>query len=133
MRTRRVFPLVVALCGVACRGGDLCTTSVEPSIVVTIREAGTGAPLAEGAHGSAVSRGGVSKGGTTLPLVPHGFHGGSMVSRRAGEEVSGVFTVRVAHAGYLDWERTGVVVPDLGCHVGTVQLTAELVPEVGED
>lgn len=114
----------------ACVGGDICTASVEPSIVITIRDAVSQVPLAAAAQGTAEQRGGIGKGGITLPLLPSGFMDGVMVSRRAGEELSGVFTVRVEHAGYLPWERNGVQVPDLGCHVGTVLLTADLIPEI---
>jgi hypothetical protein len=130
MKVRHLTAIGLAVITTACQGGDLCTLSVEPSIVVTIRDASTGAPLAAGATGDAVQKGGVTKGGRTLPLVPHGFHSGVMITRRAGEEISGVFTVRVQHAGYLEWVRTGVHVPGNGCHVGTAQIVAELIPVI---
>jgi len=106
-------------CGLTDPGA--CTTSIEPGIVVTIRDAIDGTPLAETASGN------VYDGTYVGPLVPYGFLGdGTMISRKAADERPGRYTVAVTHPGYREWRVENVVVRAGECHVRTVDLLAEL-------
>ncbi len=104
-----------------CSEGLVCTTSVEPGIVVAIRDARDGAPLAAGARGA------VREGSYTDSLRPAvGTGEGVLLSRAAAFERPGTYVVTVAHPGYAAWERRGVRVLQGDCHVETVHLVADL-------
>jgi hypothetical protein len=110
-----LIPLVAAgLTNCSEMGG--CTLSVEPGIVVEIRDAADGTPIAATASGT------VSAGTYQDSLQLYDLH----LSRAGAFERPGIFTVQVAHPGYVGWERTGVRVRDSGCHVDTVTLQADL-------
>jgi hypothetical protein len=103
----------------ACDPGG-CTTSVEPGVVVEIRDGADDTPLAAGAHGA------VQDGGFADSLQPYAGAGDQMLSRAAAYERPGLYTVRVEHVGYADWVAAGVRVRDGHCHVATAELTARL-------
>jgi hypothetical protein len=106
----------------SCGGTDpICTANIVPGVVVEIRDAFDGTPLAASARGVA------REGSFVDSLRPHGSLGnGTLVSRAAADERAGSYTVTVEHAGYLTWQR-GARVRANECHVETVTLTAYLI------
>lgn len=103
----------------------VCTTSVEPAIVVWVYDAATGEPAAYGAEGT------VRDGDYVDPLRPAVSATAdptSLLSFRAADERPGSYEVRVAKDGYEPWVRTGVHARSGKCHVETVELDAHLVP-----
>jgi len=114
----------LANCGILYGSGrESCSASVEPAVVVEIRDARTGVPLA----GSA--RGVVRDGAYVDSLRPHGGAGTPYVlmSRAAAKERPGTYSVNVQAPGYQVWTLDGVVVSSDQCHVRTRRLRAELV------
>ncbi|MHB8839970.1 MAG: hypothetical protein ACYC7F_13585, partial [Gemmatimonadaceae bacterium] len=94
-------------------------------IVVEIRDAATGQPLAASAHGAVQDHEYVDS------LVPAGFRDTSyvsMFSRQAAYERPGTYSVRVQLAGYRNFDTTGIRVLKAPCHVKTVHLDARLSP-----
>jgi hypothetical protein len=102
-----------------------CTGSVEPALVVEIRDARTGAPLAAGATG--VVRDG-SFFDVLRPAEASGPDVASLYSRRAADERPGTYAIEVRHVGYQTWTATGVRVERGTCHVQTRRVLAALVP-----
>lgn len=114
---------VCAVAGLGCTTQPICTLSVDPGIVVTIRDATDGNPLA------ATARGVVRDGTFSDSLRPYGGLGdGTLTSRAAADERTGVYSVTVEHPGYAPWERVGVRVRPGECHVQAAELTADLEP-----
>lgn len=106
-----------------CSTAPICTLSVDPGIIVTIRDATDGSPIA------ATARGLVRDGTFSDSLRPFGGLGdGTLISRAAADERPGVYTVTVEHLGYAPWQRIGVRVRPGECHVASAQLTADLQP-----
>ena len=104
-----------------CTDDLICTTSVEPAVVMEIRDAVDASPLAEGAQGA------VRDGAFTDSLRPYGSTGqGILVSRAAADERAGTYAITIEHPGYPTWARSGVTVTEDACHVETVQLVAQL-------
>ncbi|HYD55176.1 MAG TPA: hypothetical protein VEA99_21245 [Gemmatimonadaceae bacterium] len=104
-----------------------CTASVEPAIVVEIRDARNGAPLA------GLAAGVVRDGAYVDSLRPAGFTDvndpiGSMISRQAASERPGTYDVEVRRDGFRPWTRTGVRARRGECHVETQRLNAALEP-----
>jgi hypothetical protein len=93
-----------------------CTTSVEPGVVVEIRDAVDGTPIAATASAS------VTEGSFQDSLR---LYDGSL-TRAGADEREGTYTLRVFHTGYVTWEQAAVRVRDRGCHVETVTLQANL-------
>ena len=107
----------------ACTDGLICTTSVEPGVVVEIRDAADDAPLAASAAGS------VREGAFSDSLRPYGVtESGALLSRAGADERDGSYLVEVSHAGYVTWRQSDVRVSSDGCHVETAHLQALLVP-----
>jgi hypothetical protein len=102
-----------------------CTASLEPAIVVEVRDARTGAALAAGARGA------VRDGTFVDSLTPYQSATADprdMYSRRAANERPGVYAVEVRQSGYRPWDTSGVRVPRDVCHVRTQRLRALLAP-----
>lgn len=116
-------PIVLAACG----EDYLCTTSVEPSILVAVEDAVTGANLNGGARGA------IRRGAFLDSLRVYSWNNDEVTSLAAGQEDAGTFQVTVEHDGYVPWVRNGVEVEEGVCHVRTVSLVAELVPVITED
>lgn len=115
-------PIVSLLTLTACTDGMICTASVEPAVVVEIRDAVDDTPVADGAAGW------VREGTFSDSLRAYGLtEGGALVSRAAADEREGTYLVEVSHPGYTDWEQSGVRVSGDGCHVETAHLQAHLV------
>jgi hypothetical protein len=121
--------VILAMAGCDILGPVVCTTEIVPGIVVTVREVGTGVPLAQEATGT------VREGGYVGPLLPHEATSSDasapLVSLRGADERPGTYEVRVEREGYLPWFQTGVRVTRGRCHVQTVHLHADLTPVNG--
>ncbi len=117
-----LVPIVSLLGLTACGDGMICTASVEPAVIVEIRDAVDDTPRAAGAAGW------VREGTFSDSLRAYGGTGdGTLVSRAAADEREGTYLVEVSHAGYADWQQRGVRVSSDGCHVETARLQARLV------
>jgi hypothetical protein len=128
--TRRLWITASLLPALACGlapEGVACTASVEPAVVIEIRDARTGAPLA----GSA---GGVVRDGTFAdslrPYESTGVEPGpaGLYSRRGADERPGTYAVEVRAAGYAVWTVSGVRASRGVCHVRTQRIRASLAP-----
>ena len=108
-------------------GSINCTASIDPAVIVEIRDACTGAAIAAEACGAV-------RDGTYLDsLTPYegsGASPGGLISRRAADERVGTYAVEVQHVGYRLWTATGVRVTRDECHVRTQRLRAALEPGV---
>jgi hypothetical protein len=101
-----------------------CFTSVEPALVVVIRDSVTSEPLAGGAAG--VARDGAYQDS----LRPSAFTAmGLMVARSGADERPGNYRVSIEHPGYRPWSSGVVSVKRNVCHVETVTLHARLQRE----
>ena len=116
LRVRALSISIVSMALAGCSEWGGCTLSVEPGVIVEIRDAVDGAPIA------ATASGGVTDGSFQDSLR---LYDGSL-TRAGADEREGTYTVRVLHSGYVPWEQTGVRVRDTGCHVDTVTLQANL-------
>ena len=123
MRLGSIVALSVALLLSACSDSPhsdeiVCTTQLVPGIVIEIRDASSGASIAETAEGEAIDQDGVQYAFEAV---------GDPVA--TAYEAPGVFVVNVRHDGYVDWSVGGVLVESDECHVITEFLTAFLEPE----
>ena len=117
-----LVPLLGVMTLAACTDSLICTLSVEPGVVVEIRDAADDAPLAAGAAGR------VREGAFSDSLRAYGVtEGGTLLSRAGADEREGSYVVEVSHAGYVTWTQGGVRVSGDGCHVETAHLQARLV------
>lgn len=99
----------------SCDSPVVCSDSIEPGIVVEIRNAATNAPIADGATGY------VRDGAYVDSLTAH-----SNDSLQAAFERPGTYEVFVHHDGFRDWHTSGVRVKADECHVRTVRVVASL-------
>lgn len=106
-------------------GGYACPAVVSPAIVVEIRDAATGAAVANGARGA------VHDGTYVDSLTPYesiGLDPSGLFSRRAADERPGTYSVEVNHPGYRTWTATGVRASAGTCGVQTRRISASLQP-----
>jgi hypothetical protein len=108
-------------------GAYSCPADITPAIVVEIRDARTGAPLANDARGA------VHDGAYVDSLIPYegtGTGAGPLVlfSRRAADERPGNYSVEVNHPGYRVWTVAGVRAVAGQCGVKTRRIAASLQP-----
>jgi hypothetical protein len=119
------------LAGLGCvgtLGPDLvCTTESRPAVIVEIRDAGTGAPLAYDARG--VVRDG-AYADSLRPAMSSTSDPRTLYSRAAAHERAGTYAIEVVHPDYATWTTTGVRVAMGSCHVKTVTVQAKLSPSV---
>lgn len=111
--------LPAALSGCEIFDPGVCTTDVQPAILVQVRDAATQAPAASGATG-------VLRDGSFSDIM-QADPGENALELRGAEERPGTYTVTVDKPGYQQWTQDGVRVRDGGCHVQTVTLQANLV------
>ena len=102
-------------------GGGACTTSVEPSIRLEIRDSVSGVGLADQATATATDW------FTTYTLEDIID---DSVRQYGPYEIGGVFDVVVTVPGYQTWTRENVKVDESGCHVVSVDLLARMVPDL---
>lgn len=124
---RRAAALAAGIGCVVIAGCDLlsapvCTTSVEPGVVVEVYHAETGEPAAEGA------RGWVREGAYVDSLRASGSRDGQLYSLAGAWERAGTYEVQVEKEGFSAWTREDVEVDEGECHVRTVELRADLLP-----
>lgn len=105
--------------------GYSCPAVMSPAIVVEIRDARTGAPLANDARGA------VHDGAYVDSLTPYEGTGTGagpllLISRRAADERAGTYSVQVTHPGYLTWTLGGVRAVVGQCGVKTHRLSVSL-------
>lgn len=126
--TRPLLAAIVTLLLAGCEGfaPEACTTDIKPGIAVEIRDATTGAFIAQQATAFA------TEGSFRDSLR---LRGGTMVdgqfvgTTKAGvDERAGMYTLEITAPGYAPWVRTGIRVRDAECHVRTVSLVALLQP-----
>ena len=99
----------------------LCTGNFVWGLHVTVQDSATGAPSASGAQ--LIAHDGVYADSSSFPPNRPDLDNQPLVG--AGER-EGTYTVTVRKAGFVDWERTNVVVSADECHVRPVALTARL-------
>jgi hypothetical protein len=113
--------LLATVTSAACTDATICTTSVEPGVVVEIRDANDDTPLAAGATGRA------SEGAFSDSLRAYETTAlGTLLSRAGADEREGTYVVEISHPGYATWTQSGVGVTGNACHVETVRLQARL-------
>jgi hypothetical protein len=116
--------LLLAGCGSDSRDdGIACTLSLEPGIVVVIRDALTDAPLAENAIVVITSN---NYSETLTVYEQDGSDLSSAFSVAGAFERPGVYDINLSLSGYVGWSRIGVEVTSGICHVGTVRFTVRL-------
>ena len=129
MRTRRHIPpallaLVTFVLG-ACDALDsppvYCTDNFVWGLQVQVEDSITSAPSASGAQ--LIARDGAYA--DTASYAPNRPDLDDLPLVAAGER-AGTYTVTVRKSGFLDWERSNVVVTADECHVRPVALTARL-------
>ena len=104
-------------------GGSSCDLSIEPGVIVEIRDAITGVPLAANARGV------VREGAYTDSLRAYETKGSApnaLVSRAAAYERPGTYSIEVDAPGHQSWRVDDVRVSKGECHVRTRRLTATL-------
>jgi hypothetical protein len=102
-----------------------CPAVITPAIVVEIRDARTGVPLANAARGA------VHEGVYVDSLTPYEANASdanSLFSRRAADERPGTYSVEVIHPGYRTWSVTGVRAVAGRCGIRTHRISASLEP-----
>ena len=123
MKPRKDLLLLGTLAAVlsGCEGPGYCTLEAVPGIEVTVVDAETGAPAAEGVDGrvfdenfsESLGPGGYSSTGELLVLA--GVH-----------ERPGDYVIRLRKPGYRDWVMSHVRVGKDDCHVITRTVVARL-------
>jgi hypothetical protein len=98
----------------------VCTTDIRYGIVVEVRDAVSGAVVADGAR--LIVREGEYVETVDGPPVP------GLPYLQAAAERPGTYSVTVEKAAYQVWTRTDIRVRDTDCHVSTVRLEARLQP-----
>ena len=129
MRVTRVYvrlggvaSLVLAAASCEYIGGP-CTLEARAAIVVEIRHAFTGAPLADSAEVR------VTEGSFLELLELCGVTGTLELVRRCGVyERTGTYEILVTRPGFEPWSRSGIPVMRDACHVRTATLGAALMP-----
>jgi hypothetical protein len=102
-------------------GPIACTDIFLWGLHVAVQDSATGTPSASGAQ--LIARDGAYADTSSFPPNRPDLDGLHLVA--AGER-EGTYTVTVRKAGFVDWERSGIVVTADECHVRPVALTARL-------
>ena len=104
-------------------GPGLCDLAVEPSVEVEVVDAGSGAPIAEGARGV------VREGAYVDSLRPQLTRvDGTLLTLAAWNARAGTYRVEIVRDGYAAWHRDGVRVRRGDCGIETTHVRAALVP-----
>ena len=127
-RTERIILVLISLSLFACGNenhaeGIVCTTVMEPGIVVEVRDAISDAPIAE--HAIVV----ISDGDYQETLTVNAFEdpdSSSAYSLAGAYERAGVYDIELSLSGYESWTRAQVQVEPGICHVNTVKFTVRL-------
>jgi hypothetical protein len=126
MKIRSVLVLVTMVSGgcLNSTAANSCPAIIIPAIVVEIKDAQTGIPIAQGAQGA------VREGTYADSLRPYGGISpdpATLVSLQAALGRPGTYSIDVQRAGYLPWTASGVKVTSDECGVRTVILHADLI------
>lgn len=103
--------------------GTVVVVASQAAIVVQVRDAMTGTPLAAGARGTIRDGDYVD----SLRAQPADTSGRPL-TLSAGRGRPGTYTVTVVHAGYQTWQQNSVVVALGSCGLGSQVLHADLEP-----
>ena len=123
--SKAMLLILGAITGSACLDQGPCTTSVEPAIRVEVRDAATGAFIAD------IARGVARDGDFEDSLRVIGATGGNPsigTTLGGADERPGTYAIHLEAEGYARWDRADVRVTADGCHVRTVELSAALEP-----
>jgi hypothetical protein len=116
----------LALLSWGCDEGSLdpvaCTTEYVSGLVLEVREAGTGAPAAQGAVATVTDGDYVEVAAGPVSGDPN-----AVFIAAAGER-PGTYAIQVVREGYITWDTAGVVVEADICHVIPEQVPVGLVP-----
>lgn len=119
---------LIAIAGAGCRSStaaSLCPAIISPAVVVEIRDAGSGLPIAQATHGVVRDQAYVDS------LMPYGrisTDPSTLLSLQGALGRPGEYTVEVERTGYISWTVSGVRVTNGECGPITVVLHANLVP-----
>lgn len=105
--------------------GAGCLAEIKPAIIVEIRDARTGVPLAQLARGVVQDR---AYGDSLIPAGWESQDPTTMYARRAANERPGTYEVRLERPGYHRWQAHRIRVHAGQCGVQTVRLQARLRP-----
>jgi hypothetical protein len=122
-RAMRLAP-AVALAGCVDNLAICVDSGFEAAIVVQVRDAVTGAPLAAGARGAIRDGGYVD---SLRPPTPDAS--GRLLTLTGGAGRAGTYEVTLVYPGYQMWQQTGVVVSTNSCGVAGQLLHADLQPQ----
>ena len=101
----------------------VCPASVEPAVVVEVRNAVTGVPEAKNADGRLID------GSYNDSMrVPSGNSEGVPTALAGADERAGTYTVLVEKQNFESWSQSGIEVSEGECGVKTERVTAELRP-----
>ncbi len=125
-RVARTASLLFLATTVGCEAfteSPVCTREARASVVVLVKDAVSGLPIAEGS--TLILRDGafVDSISASAPYDD----AAPLVTQNSWER-AGTYTVTVRRPGYAEWVATGVSVVGGVCHVQTVGLTAQLQP-----
>lgn len=114
-------------------GSTMCTTGLEPAVLVEVLDSTTLEPVRGGVRVIARDGALADTADTTDPVefwLPRGADRDTVVFSPIGVayERPGTYDVAVEAPGFETWERTGVRVASGACGPETVELTARLRP-----
>lgn len=128
------LPLSV-LCGmlllIGCEavvGGKVCPASIDPAVVVEVRNAVSGAPEAKNARGRLID-GSYSDSMRVASLNSEGLP----IALEGADERAGTYAVLIEKQGFESWSQSGIDASEGECGVKTEQLTAVLSPIQDEE
>lgn len=127
--TTRPFPLLLfaaalAGCVSPSGGGPICTTSIEPAVIVKAHDAVTGENLIPGIRGA------LHDGTYVDSLRPTVFSDGLVpVALSGAPERPGRYRVELVHPGYRNVTLVGIEVREGICHVETQAVDAAMEAE----
>lgn len=101
--------------------GKVCDAILLPGLNITVVDGATGTPFAGDVTVIA------TEGSYTETINPPALPAGPRLASLAYER-PGTYRIEVQAPGYVTWVATNVRVTHDGCHVETVELTAELEP-----
>ena len=115
--------LLLAVSNLGCGHPFFCPHAGGFAIRVTVRDAESGANLADKVRGS------VTQGSYVDSLSICGLDDALVPVTRCGGNRAGIYNVALQCSGYRPWVAVNVVVRESGCLLRTAQLTADLIPE----
>jgi hypothetical protein len=124
MKINIVLAVPLAFASACSSSVDVCPAVVKPAVVVEVRDASTGLPIAEGASGA------VREGSYTDSLKPYSgisANQSTLLSLQAALGRPGLYTLTVEKPGYASFTATGVQATAGACGVQTATVKANLI------